>query len=77
MKLTEVRRRALQTLSECHGKSGAFYRGLGVRANTLHFLEREGFAESFGHWRSSSRQWRITPAGRLALSESADAGGRS
>jgi hypothetical protein len=68
VKLTEAQRRALKILSECSGKSGAFYRDLDVHATSLHSLERDGLAESFGHWRPRARQWRITDLGRQALS---------
>lgn len=70
-RLTEKRRDALRQIADVPGKSGDFWRSLGVSAQTLIAAELDGLLEgrgaSFFDDGALRRRWFITDAGRAAL----------
>ncbi|RWQ35832.1 MAG: hypothetical protein EOS20_17310 [Mesorhizobium sp.] len=71
MNLTTKRLDALKAIAEVPGKSGAFWRGLGIAPATLAALERDGLAEGVAVDPMAStplrQQWRATDEGKRQL----------
>lgn len=71
MKLSEAQRNGLKQVSISPGKSGAFFRDLGVHVRTLVSLERLGLVEGSGDFRPIRQQWRLTQTGAARAEEAA------
>jgi len=73
-KLTEQQTHALKLIADSFGKSGRFWRDLGIRPQTIAILESKGLVGAI--WRPFTgettilkRSWHITEASRAALRE--------
>nr|WP_278388448.1 hypothetical protein [Brucella intermedia] len=74
MKLTEQQTHALTLIADSFGKSGRFWRDLGIRPQTIAILESKGLVGAIwrpftGETAILNRSWHITEAGRAALRE--------